>query len=355
MSRDLRAPAATRREDHVGGETTVMGESVKGSGSSFALSTFLSRYALVIATVVLFVFYSFLLPDTFPTMRNVQSMIGSQSAIVLLAIGSTLTLRNGDFDLSVAGNAIFAGSFLGYLVVRHDVLPPVLAIALVLLSGLVIGAINGVLVVVYELDALVVTLGMFTLLSGLSLAAAGGGSLTGFPEGLITVSTFRFLGLPAVAWYGFVAVVAAYYVYEHTPLGRYMYFIGGNRVATRLAGVNVARIRIGTYLVSGLGGSVAGILLVGLTGGIDPTSGGQYLLQPFAAAFLGATAFTVGRVNAFGTLAALYFLVVGITGIQMYGVSGWVTDFFNGTALVLAIFAAGFAERRRRNNRGSRG
>ena len=324
------------------------------STASFSLSTFLSRYALVIATVVLFVFYSFLLPDTFPTMRNVQSMISSQSVIVLLAIGSTLTLRNGDFDLSISGNAIFSGSILGLLVVRHDAVPPALAIVIVLLCGLLIGAMNGVLVVIYELDALVVTLGMFTLLSGLSLAAAGGGSLTGFPSGLVSFSTYRFLGLPAVAWFGFIAVIAAYYVYEHTPLGRYMYFIGGNRVATRLAGVNVTRVRVGTYLASGVAGSASGILLAGLMGGVDPTSGGQYLLQPFAAAFLGATAFTVGRVNALGTLAALYFLVVGITGIQMYGVSGWVTDFFNGTALVLAIFAAGFAERRRRSTAGSR-
>jgi len=307
----------------------------------------LSKYSLVLAAIVLFGFFAAQHGSSFASMRSVTSMINSQSILVMLAIASTITLRNGDFDLSLAGTAILSGAVLGQLTLNHGV-PLVFAALAAIACGLVVGLLNALLVVFFDLDALVVTLGMFTLLSGLALAISGGTVLTGFPASLTDFARQEFLGMPLATWYGWLIVLIAYYVYEHTPVGRYMYFTGGNREATRLAGVRVQRIRTGAFLVGGAVAAFAGVVLAGVLGGLDPTAGAQYLLQPFAAAFLGATAFTVGRFNALGTLAALYFLVIGITGIQLYGLAGWVTDAFNGLALIIAILAAGLAERRRR-------
>src|SRR5690606_22065045 len=115
-----------------------------------------------------------------------------------------------------------------------------------------------------------------------------------------------------------------WYAYERTPLGRYMLFIGGNRSASELAGINVDRIRIGSFIASGLIAALIGVFLVGNLGAIDPSIGSQYLLAPFAAVFLGATAITVGRFNSFGTVVALYLLAVGFTGLQLMGAPSWV-------------------------------
>src|SRR5262249_50841099 len=138
------------------------------------------------------------------------------------------------------------------------------------------------------------------------------------------------LGLPAATWYGWVLVAIAWYVYERTPLGRYLLFIGGNRDAARLAGIRVAAIRIGALLATSLISAFAGLVLAGQLGAIDPSIGPQYLLQPFAAALLGATTVTIGRQNALGTLIALYLLAVGVTGLQLLGASSWANNVFNG-------------------------
>jgi ribose transport system permease protein len=100
-------------------------------------------------------------------------------------------------------------------------------------------------------------------------------------------------------------------------------------------------------IMSALLSSFAGLVLAGQLGAIDPSVGSQYLLQPFAAALLGATTITLGRYNAIGTLVALYLLVVGVTGLQLLGASSWANDVFNGVALVVAVTVARLTARSR--------
>ncbi|MER2137900.1 MAG: ABC transporter permease, partial [Arthrobacter sp.] len=87
---------------------------------------------------------------------------------------------------------------------------------------------------------------------------------------------------------------------------------------------------------------------IGYFGAVDPAVGGQYMLQPFAAAYLGATALTIGRFNALGTVVGLYLLIVGITALQLLGGQTWVTNVFYGTALVVSVTAAKLVGRKGR-------
>jgi ribose transport system permease protein len=272
-------------------------------------------------------------------------MLNSQAIVLLLAIGLTLPLRAGDFDLSIAGTLGASGAVTAQLITQGSSVGVANAASLAL--GLLIGLVNGVLIVKIGVDAFIVTLGMGTVLGGLAYAITGSQVLSGFPESLTVIARTEFLGLPALTWYGWALVLIAWFVYERTPLGRYILFVGGSRDAARLAGLRVDRLRMFAFVGSALTSALAGVLLASSIGSFDPSLSGQFLLQPFAAAFLGATTISVGRFNALGTLVGIYLLVVGINGLLLLGVEPWVTDVFNGGMLVVAVTFARVAARSR--------
>lgn len=304
---------------------------------------FAERYGLVVILAAAFAIFSALLPQTFPTAGNVTAMVDSQAIILLLAIAETLPLRTGDFDLSIAGLMTASGALTAELTTHGTSLG--IAVAAVIGLGLLVGLTNGLFIVKVGINSFVATLGMMTLLSGLAYAFTGSQVIPNMPSDLLTLARHQLLGLPTVVWIGWVVAAAAWYVYERTPFGRYLLFIGGSRDSARLAGLRVDRIRISAFVACSLIASLTGVLLAGDIGQLDPSISSQFLLQPFAAAFLGATTIAVGRFNALGTLVALYLLDIGITGLQLYGAQPWVSDVFNGAALVLAVTFARLAAR----------
>jgi ribose transport system permease protein len=128
-----------------------------------------------------------------------------------------------------------------------------------------------------------------------------------------------------------------WYVFTYTAAGQRLLFVGRGREVARLSGIRVDQVRAMTFLVSGVLGGIAGVLFVGTLGAADPNSGLSYLLPAFAAAFLGATSITPGRFNPIGSVIAVYFLVTGITGLSILGISTFVQDLFYGGALVVAV------------------
>ncbi len=308
-----------------------------------ALMAGVEQYGLVVICLIGFGVFSLLLPDTFPTVGNVKAMIESQAVIVPLAIAVTLPLRVGDFDLSIAGLMVAAGALLAQLTTHGVGLGE--AMAAVFGLSLAVGTINGLLVVKVGIDSFITTLGTMTLLGGLAYAFTNSNVITGLPSDVLTLARQNILGFPSIVWVGWVLVAAAWYVYEHTPFGRSLLFIGGSREAARLAGLNVDRLRISAFVVCSVISGATGVFFAGSVGQLDPSVASQFLLQPFAGVFLGATTIVVGRFNALGTLVALYLLVIGVTGLQLYGAQPWVSDVFNGAALVAAVAFAKLAAR----------
>ena len=301
------------------------------------------QYGLLVVLVVAFIVFSLLLPETFATEGNVRAMINSQAIILLLALAETFPLRSGEFDLSIAGVMTAAGAITAVLTVEGYGLP--IALAAVAILGLVIGLTNGVLVVKVGINSFIVTLGISTALGGLAFAITGSRIVPNIPAEVLSLSRTQTLGFPMVVWIGWVFVVVLWYLYERTPLGRFLLFVGGSRESARLAGLRVDRIKIGAFVTCSMIAALTGVLFAGSVGQLDPSVAGQFLLQPFAAVFLGATAITVGRFNAVGTLIALYLLTVFVTGLQLMGADPWVSNVFNGIALVLAVTFARLAAR----------
>lgn len=208
------------------------------------------------------------------------------------------------------------------------------AVVLVFLA-MIVGLLNGLFVVRFGVNAFITTLGAGTILTGLTLAVSGGQILNGVPGSVTGFTTYQILGLPSPVYVAFVILL--WYVYEHTPLGRYLFFVGEAREVARLAGLAVDRLRFGAFVAAGVVASLCGILAAGQLGSADPSVGPNYLLAAYAAAFLGATTIRPGRFNAWGTVVALYLLVTGVTGLELLGSASWVEQVFNGGALVIAV------------------
>jgi ribose transport system permease protein len=292
-------------------------------------------WAVPLLLAVLFVAFSIAAPRTFASFANVRVMIGGQATIVLLALAVLVPLRAGDFDLSISAVMILTGITTGVLTAHGY--PLAAACLLALLIGPIAGAINGLRGVRFGIDSFIATLGTMTILGGLAGLISNNALITTIPASLTDFAAWRFLGFGTPVWAGWLTALLLWYVFEWTPCGRYLLFIGGNRNAAQLAGLRVNAFRQGAFLFSGTLSAVSGILYAGLLGAVSPSTGSTYLLQPITAAFLGASAVKLGRFNVAGTLVAIYLLAVGITGLQLLGLQDWIADVFNGACLIAAV------------------
>jgi ribose transport system permease protein len=304
------------------------------------------RYALLAAWGVTCVVFGILRPDTFLTTSNFTTIFGSQAILVVLTLALLPPLTAGDYDLSVAATMTLSSMVLAILNVNHHWSIGA-AIVAALAIGVLVGLINGALVVLLDIDSLIATLGSSTFIAGVVLWISNSQTISGVSQSLIDlVVVDRFLGIPLEFYYGIALGIAILYVFEFMPVGRRLLFVGRGRSVARLSGIHVARLRWGALVVSGLISAFAGVLYAGTLGSADPTSGLSCLLPAFAAAFLGATTIMPGRFNPLGSIAAVYFLVTGITGLQLLGVQTFVQQLFYGGALVLAVALSQLARRR---------
>jgi ribose transport system permease protein len=304
------------------------------------------RYGLVAVWILVIAVFGLLKPESFLTSGNFSTIFGSQAVLVVLTLGLIIPMTTGDFDLSIAFNLTLCSMVIAVLNVNHHV-PIGLAILLALLVGAAVGLLNGLIITFFAIDAIIVTLGVGTLLGGVTLWISDSTTISGVSQRLVKpVILDRLFGVPLEFYYGLAACVVLWYVFEYTPLGRRLLIVGRGRNVARLSGLRVQRIRIGALVASGLGGALAGVLYTGTSGAADPTSGADLLLPAFAAAFLGATAIMPGRFNPWGSIIAVYFLVTGITGLQILGVASFVQELFYGGALVIAVCLSQLARKR---------
>ena len=295
------------------------------------------RVGLPVAWVLVIVLFGALEPDTFLTTANLQSILGSQAVLVVVTLGLLFPLTAGDYDLSVASTLTLAAMVVALLNGQQG-WPLGSAILVALAAAALVGVVNGAIVVLLELESLVITLGSGTFVSGLVLWISDSNTIGGISDGLVdAVIVWELLGIPLSFFYGLALCAVVWLVFEHAPFGRRLLFAGRGREVARLSGVRVGRVRFGGLVTSGVVAGLAGVLYAGTTGSADPSSGASFLLPAFAAAFLGATTIAPGRFNPWGSLVAVYFLVTGVTGLQLLGVESFVQQLFYGGALILAV------------------
>ena len=311
------------------------------------LARLIPVYGLVILTVFLIVLFSILLPNTFPTVLNLRSIISDKAIILILSLGVMIPMSAGRIDLTV-GYGIVLWHILAISLQTMFGFSWPLAVLTVLVLGGFMGMLNGLLVEVAKIDSFIATLGTGTILYALALWHSGGRQIVGaLPDSFYALNTTMVFGLPITGYYVVVIALIMWFVYEYLPVGRYLYAIGASPKAAALNGIPVRKYVMGSFIASGLFTALAGVLLAAKLRIGQASVGLEYLLPALVGAFLGSTTIKPGRVNVWGTMIGIVILAVGISGIQQFGGSFWVEPMFNGVTLLIAIGIAGYAQRRK--------
>ena len=323
------------------------------TNSSMTLRDIAIRYGFIALLVGLVVFFT-LSTDGFASPQAAVFIFQSVAITGVLALGVTATLVVGGFDLSIGSVATTAMMAAAYamVVLEQNALVAVLAC---LLIGIVVGLINGFLIVYMRVPDLLATLGMMFLLVGLQRIPTEGRSIaTGMtmPDGSVANGTFSpaFLALgrhrfdffipnliPVSVVVLLILAVLIWFFLEYTRFGRMMYAVGSNPKAAELAGAPVKAYKIWAYVISGVFASIGGILLAARLGRGDIASGNNLLLDSVAAALIGFAVLGAAKPNAFGTAIGALFVGVLLQGLTMMNAPYYTQDFVKGVVLVVAL------------------
>lgn len=308
---------------------------------SFGFDRFSGLYLWAVFIIV----FGIWTPDLFLTTATLHSIADNQAIAGVMGIAVLIPLACGTFDLSAGAVANLAAVMAVVMQTSHH-WNMAGAIVLAVVVSTAVGALNGLIVVKLGVNSFITTLGMATVVTAVQEIVSGNGQppppsspawsqLTQHTVGGFEVVVGYMLVIAFVAWWGL----------EHTPPGRYLYAIGGNREAARLAGVRVGLWTFVSLIVSATLSGIAGVMY-GSESGPALSFGPTLLLPAFAAAFLGSTQLKRGRFNVWGSLIAVYVLATGVKGLSLVTGVLWLNDMFNGVALIAAVAFAIWRQRR---------
>ena len=263
--------------------------------------------------------------------------LSAEFAMVALVL--TMVIISGEIDLSPASNMALSACLFAWA--QASGIPMPVAIVIGLASGLVMGAINGIMVITLQLPSIIVTIGTLTLYRGLAQVIAGDKSIR-VPEWFIGINNWIVLGMPFTVLVFLVLSLALGLVLGTTVYGRQIYLIGTNEIAAQHAGIRTKRIKMSLFLAMGLASSIAGLLTASRLGSVryDLGLGGE--LQMVLMAMLGGTYIFGGRGTILGTFLAAWLLVVASTGMTVANLLPAVQLTVLGVLLIVSIIATNF-------------
>lgn len=305
---------------------------------------FLARWGTALAVPVLYIFFSILMPSTFLTLDNAVSILRSISVVTIIAVGLTISLAAGGFDLSVGSGATFGGTIVMTCFVWYE-MGIVPAIVIALLCSLVVGGTNALLSARLHIPDMLATLSAMFIFEGIATTYAGGGSVTESMSRLDGSQTFGvvpvfFKSLGRAPWIiliMLVVVALAHFFLEHTKLGRYLYMVGGNSEAAYLSSIPITQCRTLAYLLCAMLAALGGILLAARNGAAQIGAGGGLLMPAVAAAYIGFSFGGRGRANALGTLLGAALIGVLENGLVMLSFPYYAVNIVKGGVLAAAL------------------
>jgi len=296
----------------------------------------LNKFKTGIGLLILVTVLSFMSPY-FLTIPNLLNVVRQVSIIAIISFGMTMVILTGGIDLSVGSMLAFSGAVTAGMIVNSG-LNVFVAILIGLAAGTALGLFNGIAVAKAKLPAFIVTLAMMTVARGFTLIYTNGRPISGFDE------TFRFFGagylgrIPVPVLIMFILLFVIYILLKKTPLGRYIYAIGGNEKATKLSGINTDRIKIAVYALNGFLAAVSGIILTSRLNSAQPMAGEGYELDAIAAVVLGGTSLSGGSGGVVGTIIGALIIAVLNNGLNLLNVSSFYQLVAKGAVILLAVF-----------------
>lgn len=278
------------------------------------------KYGTIGILLLILVALAILKPSAIFTSTSVPQILRQSSVNNLLALGEFFAILLGYIDLSVSAACGLTGMVAAICMVKLG-LPWVVACIIGVLSGTLIGAVNGFMINKTGLHPFIITLGMQTIYFGVMLVISGAQNIYGFPAGFSAFMSANIGPIPVPAIIAIIAAVILWFVTTRTKVGRNLYALGGNRDAAWYSGINVHLHQMIVYMISGTCAGLAGIVLIGRLNAAAPTAGTGYETYAIAATIIGGTSF-------FGGVGKIHGVVIGglIIGIINYGMTVLMID-----------------------------
>ncbi len=297
--------------------------------------------SLLIAVVV--IAFSFLIPSIFWSSANFQSIASQMPILGVLALAMAVTILTGGINLSIIATMNACGLVMAWVATHYP--PGISTMLLVLAAGLamaiVIGSVIGFLIAVVRVSPILATLGIMTLLKGINILISKGSSISNFPDTILVINSTNILGVP-LPLLVFLAVVAVLWVIlEKSAFGRTIYLIGSNEQATHYSGINTRKTLIWVYILSSVLCVIAALLMMSKLNSAKASYGESYLLVSILAAVLGGVNPDGGFGKVFGMVMALILLQMLESGLNILGVSSYITMALWGGLLLAFIFLKG--------------
>ena len=287
--------------------------------------------------------------DTFLTAGNVQNILFTVAPIALIGIGMTAVIVSAGIDVSVGSQAAVVMVVVALLVrdAGFSFLP---ALAVAVVTGLVLGAVNGLVVAYGGIHPIIVTFGTLNIYRFVALQIFGSEQVAGVPGAFGPIgggAEGRFLGMPAAWWLTLVLAAGMWCYMRFWATGRHLYAVGGDELAARLAGVRVRRRQISAYVLTGACVGLAGCVLIGSGGLVQQNVGTGLELQVIAAVVIGGTSIVGGRGTVLGTLLGALLVGTITSAVTLLSWPTELTQLFIGVFILVAVGVDLLRERRR--------
>lgn len=305
------------------------------------------QQSLAFGTLVVLILFFSIASSNFFTPSNISGILLSTAVVGILALGTTFVIITGGIDLSIGTGMTLCAVMTGVFLTNMG-LPLIVGVIGGILTGALMGFINGFNVAILGLPPFIATLAMMLVAQGLALVISGVR-----PIYLSGVAGYKDIalgelipGLPNAVLILFVLAIVAYFVLSKTILGRYTFVIGSNEEATRLSGVDTRRWKIIIYTVSGLFTGVAGVVIASRLQSAQPQLGSGYELQAIAAVIIGGTSLLGGRGSILGTLIGALIMSVLINGLRILSIQTEWQNVVVGIVILIAVFTDSLRQRR---------
>ncbi len=302
------------------------------------IKTFMSDNKSLIGLLILMALVSLASPN-FLSVDNLLNILRQTSINAIIAMGMTFVILTAGIDLSVGSILALAGAICATMIAAD--MPLIFALVTTVMIGAALGASGGAVISFFGVQPFIATLVGMTIIRGLTLVYSDGRPIS---TGDLDVAEAFFqwgggyiLGIPVPVIMSVVVFTLCWFVLNHTKMVRYVYAIGGNEQVARLAGINVSRIKIGVYAISGALAAIAGIILTARLESAQPTAGLSYELDAIAAVVLGGTSLMGGRGRISGTLIGALIIGVLNNALNLMDVSSYYQMIAKGAVILLAV------------------
>jgi ribose transport system permease protein len=283
---------------------------------------------------ILIVVYLSIRLSEFFSKTNGINILSDVAVLGVVAIGQTVVLISGGFDLSVSGTVPLSG--VVYVVLDNDGHSGLLAGVLAVAVGLLAGFVNGLVVTLLSINPFITTLATASISGGLAYTVSHGQTITLADPGKAPLSSYLWQ-VPKYVWVLVIIALIAFLVLRYTVFGRIIYSVGGNREATRLAGVRVNGVVVGVYSLSGACAGLAGVMLASELLAGSPTVGTTEGLDSITAVILGGAALTGGTGGIAGSMLGVLVLGTVANGLQLLQIASFYQEIATGVILLIGV------------------